>query len=99
MRSKNSSSTTSTVCGIADRSLNIMTMALFDASSLEEAGVGGILPDIGGVALFRSVFSFGGCSVCFHFDIVAGALVAAIGRRNGRHRVMAGHGNSFSLLT
>lgn len=73
-----------------------MTAALFGASSLEEAGVGGVLPDVGSLALFGRVdIGFAGRSVPVHFDIVSGSLVAAIGRRNGRHRVVARHGNSL----
>jgi hypothetical protein len=77
------------------------TATLLDASSFEEAGVGGVLLDVGGLALFRGIdFSLVGRSGVFvHFGVVTAPLMAAIGGRNGRHRIVARHGNPLSLAT
>ena len=72
---------------------------LLDAPSLEETLVGGVLPDVGGVALLGGVdLRVRRCRVLRDLGIVAGAFRASIGGRDRRHMIMAGHLGSLSWL-
>ena len=72
---------------------------LLDAASLKEAFVGGVLPDVGGVALLGGVdLRVRRCRVLRDLGIVAGAFRASIGGRDRRHMIMAGHLGSLSWL-
>jgi hypothetical protein len=63
---------------------------LLHASSLEETGIGSVLPDVGGVALLGRVnFSLVFRDIFAHLDVIAGSLGAAIGGWNRRHLMMA----------
>lgn len=64
--------------------------ASLHSPSLEETGVGRVLLDVGSLTLFCDVdFAFYlRCVFAYYFGLITGALVAAIGRRHGRHFVV-----------
>ena len=75
------------------------SVRLLDAASLKEALVGGILPDVGGVALLGGVdLRMRRCRVLRDLGIVAGAFRASIGGRDRRHMIVARHLGSLSWL-
>src|ERR1700731_2219710 len=65
---------------------------LLQAPSLEEAGIGGVLLDVGGVALLSSVdFTLACGRILVRLGVVTRALVTAVGRRHWWHFVVARH--------
>src|SRR5664279_4661140 len=64
--------------------------SLLDAPPLEKSGVGRVLLDIGRVALLRQIDIFVHLRrILADLGIVAGALMATIGRRYRRHFIVA----------
>jgi hypothetical protein len=70
---------------------------LLHPASLKEALVGGVLPDVGGVALLSGVdLRVRRCLVLRDFGLITGAFWASVGGRHGRHVIVAGHLGSLS---
>src|SRR6202140_5551110 len=72
---------------------------LLHPSSLEKTGLGGVLPDVGGVALLSGVdFTLVCGRILVHLGVVTRALVTAVGRRHWRHFVVARHEISVVIV-
>jgi hypothetical protein len=67
---------------------------LLHPASFEKPGIGGVLLDVGGIALFRRVLNVlvTPGSVLADLGFIAGSLRAPIGGRYGRHFIVASHG-------
>jgi hypothetical protein len=68
----------------------LFNQALLYAPSLEKAGVGRVLLDVGGLTLFCGVhFTFYLRHSLVNVSMISRSLVTAISRRHGRHSVVA----------
>jgi hypothetical protein len=67
---------------------------LLHPASFEKPGIGGVLLDVGGVALFRRILNVlvPSGSILVDLGFVSRPFMAAVGGWHGRHFIVASHG-------